>query len=445
MQKTAKRLKKIHPAGPHGGELPGLAERIARYHDRIKDGHPVKGKTPGAGAIEMWSNDYLSINDHPAIVEAQVKALESGRNDLFMSAALLNDESAQRTLERQMAGYVGTEVAVLCQSGWSANVGLIQSIADEETPVYIDIHAHASLWEGISAAGAKARPVRHNNVESLEAQIKRFGPGVIVVDAIYSADGSVCPLSEFVSVGERHGCIIVVDESHSVGVFGRNGQGLVPVLGLSGRVHFRTFSLSKAFVTRAGVVAGPADIMDYFPYESRPAIFSSAVLPHEVAGLSAALTVVQEEDWRRQQLWRNAEYLRERLSRLGYNVDETDSQVISLEAGPEDQTVRLRRALEESGVFGAVFCAPATPRNRSLIRLSVNCGLSEEQLDRVVEVCRDIREDVGMAEWPSTRRKATKMARRAEDRAAAGAPKIRKGLQLRALWSTINQEMGGAP
>jgi CAI-1 autoinducer synthase len=444
MQEHAKKLggwrEETYP-----GEIPSLTARLARYHERIKDGHPVKGKAPNPGAVELWSNDYLSLNDNPAVVEAQVKALEGGRNDLFMSAALLNDTSDQRTLERQMAGYIGTENAVLCQSGWCANVGLIQAIADLTTPVYIDIHAHASLWEGISAAGAKARPFRHNNSESLESQVKRHGPGVIVVDSIYSADGSICPLDEVAAIGERHGCTVVVDESHSVGLFGRNGQGLVPLLGLSNKVHFRTFSLSKAFVTRAGVVAGPAEIMDYFPYESRPAIFSSAVLPHEVAGLSAALTVIQEEDWRRQQMWRNARYLRAALSDLGYNVDETESQVIALEAGPEKETMRLRKALENRGVFGAVFCAPATPKDRSLIRLSVNCRMSQEKIELVIAACRDIRDEVGMANWPSTLRKKSRTSQ--SNLIKTGRPVggiALAGLGIRSLLAAVNNEFRGA-
>ncbi len=405
-------LKVWRPAPPPQ-ELPNLVARIAAYRERIKDGHPVKGKIPGSGAVELWSNDYLSLNDNPAIVRAQVDALERGRNDVFMSAALLTDASVQHGIERQIADFVGAEAAVLCQSGWAANVGLIQAIADADTPVYIDIHAHASLWEGARAAGAAARAFRHNNAGSLESQIKRHGPGVIVVDSIYSADGSICPLREITEVGERNGCVIVVDESHSVGVYGRNGQGLVPLLGLSDKVHYRTFSLSKAVVTRAGVVTGPARVMDYFPYESRPAIFSSAVLPHELAGLAATLQVLRDDDWRRQDLWSNARYLRSQLSELGYNVDETESQVIALEAGPEHMTIRLRQALEERGVFGAVFCAPATPKNHSLIRLSVNCGLSRDDLDHVVEVCRSIRDEISLDSWPSTARKRKRDERQA--------------------------------
>ena len=389
----------------HRGELPSLSRRIARYLDRIKHGHPLKGRAPGRDAIELWSNDYLALSGHPAIVRAQVNVLEGGGDDLFMSAAYLSERTPQRIVERKMAAFLGVEDSVICQSGWCANVGLVQSIAHKDTPVYIDVMAHASLWEGARSAGAPIRPFRHNDPESLETQIRKFGPGVIVVDAVYSIDGSVCPLPEVAEIGACYGCIVVVDESHSIGVWGDMGRGMVSQLGLADRVHYRTFSLSKAFVTRAGVVAGPARVMKFFPYESRPAIFSSAVLPHEMAGLDAALSVIREDEWRREKLKRNADDLRGRLGEMGYNVDDSRSQIMALEVGFERQTTVLRDALERHGIFGAVFCPPATPKNRSLIRFSVNCGLGERELDRVVEVCRAIRDEVAMRQWPSTRRK----------------------------------------
>lgn len=382
------------------GEFLGVTGRVDAYLARIGEGHFVVGRIPGADAVQLWNNDYLALSTHPAIVKAQVDALEGDANDLYMSAVYLNEDSLQRALERQMAAYVGAEATVLCQSGWCANVGLVQALADEETPVYLDFYAHASLWEGARAAGAPVHAFRHNRVESLAGLIERHGPGLVLVDAVYSSNGTICPLAEIADLVARTGSILVVDESHSIGVYGPNGEGLVPLLGLTDKVHYRTFSLSKGFVTRAGMVAGPARVMSYFPYEARPAIFSSAVLPHEVAGLAATLKVIQEEDWRRQQLWYNARYLRQGLSRLGYAVDGSTSHVIALHAGTERQTVALRDALEARGVFGAVFCAPATPKNHALIRLSVNAALSEADLDRVIDAARDIRDNKLISPWP---------------------------------------------
>lgn len=380
----------VAPAPPWG-ENDILQARVDAYFERMGGGHIIVGRTPGPDALELWSNDYLSLAGHPAIVKAEIEALEGGRADLYMSAVFLNENSLQRALERQWAAFVHAEAAVLCQSGWCANVGLIQSLADASTPVYLDQFATTSSWEGARAAGAPAIAFRHNRPESLEQLIKRKGPGLIVVDTVYAIDGSVCPLLEIAALGEKYGCIVIADESHTIGVYGPHGEGMVPALGLTEKVHYRTFSLSKAFVTRAGMVVGPQRTMSYFPFESRSAIFSSAVLPYELSALVATLKVIQEEDWRRQQLLFNARYLRDGLRRLGYAVDASHSHLIALHTGSDSQTVALRDVLEAQGVFGAVLCAPATPQGRGVIRLSVNAGVSESSLDRVVAAFKNIR------------------------------------------------------
>ncbi len=394
-------------------ELPGLTQRVQKYLERIRDGHPLRGRPPGEDAIELWSNDYLSIGGHPKIVRAQSDLLRGNHDRPFMSAALLAQKAPIRDVEKKLAAFLGVEDTVLCQSGWCANVDLLQTIADKDTPIYLDIYVHASLWEGARMSNAPIHPFRHNQPDSLAAKARSHGPGIVVVDAVYSANGSVCPLTEIVEVAEEYGCILVADESHSVGTYGINGEGLVADLGLSDRVHYRTLSLSKAFATRAGLVAGPARVMDFFRHEARSMLFSSAIMPHEIAGLRATLEVIQSEDWRRDKLWHRAAYLRRRLSELGYNVDESDSQVIALEAGPERRSMHLRDALENAGIFGAVFCAPATPQNRSLIRLSINAALTDAQVERIIRVCADVRDAVDLETWPSTlrRRKRDKQNR----------------------------------
>ena len=199
--------------------------------------------------------------------------------------------------------------------------------------------------------------------------------------------------------------MLVVDESHSLTVFGNRGEGLVASLGLADQVHFRTASLSKGFCTRGGVVLGAARALKYFRYESRPAVFSSGVLGHEAAALDATLNIVGNSQDRRRRVRENADYLRGRLSDLGYNLEASECQIMSLVAGEEQKTRQLRDVLESRGVFGSVFCWPATPRNKSLVRFSVNASLSRAQLERIVAVCAEVRDEVGMADWTSTRRR----------------------------------------
>ena len=399
-----------------------LSERVSAYYrERVQNtwggGHIMRGRVPDAHALILSSNDYLALADHPAVVNAQVDTLRSEGRGGLRSDVFRNGADGLRRFEQELAALLGAEDVVTCQSGWNSNVGLIQSIAGAATPVYLDMFAHTSLWEGVTSAGATAHPFKHNDAGSLDKLAARHGPGVVCVDAVYSTSGSLCPLEEIVAVAERHGCVLVVDESHSLGVFGEQGAGLTCALGLAARVHFRTASLSKAFAARGGIVAGRARNIEYFRYESRPAIFSSGILPQEAAAFQATLDVVRGEGWRRERLAQNADFLRTRLDALGYNVDDSQCQIVSLVAGPEENTIVLRDALESRGIFGAIFCAPATAKNRSLIRFSVTSALTREQLERVVGVCGHIRREVGQAGWASTQRKRS-AAPRALERSA---------------------------
>ena len=296
--------------------------------------------------------------------------------------------------------------AILSQSGYAANVGLLQAISGQGTPVYIDMHAHASLWEGIQSAGADARPWRHNDIAHLRRQIESHGPGVVCVDSVYSTNGSVCRLAETIKLAKSYSCIVVVDESHSLGTHGPDGAGLVVEQGLIESVDFITASLAKAFAGRAGLIMCPQGFSDYFWFTARPAIFSSCLLPHEIAALDKTLSVVIRDSWRRHALHKNADVVRRGLADLGYNVDASESQIIALEAGLEYDTLRLREALESKDIFGSVFCAPATPKKRSLVRFSINAAMTIDDISKLIKGCEEIKDQVGMHQWSSTRRKS---------------------------------------
>ncbi|UCH47071.1 MAG: quorum-sensing autoinducer CAI-1 synthase [Betaproteobacteria bacterium] len=387
-----------------------VSARVARYYRERKEGnwggrHILHGRTPGPDALQLSSNDYLSIARHPRILQAMTRSLANEGNGTLMSGIFLHGDNPQLDFENNLARFMQAETGVLCQSGYAANVGLIQSIAGEQAPVYVDMLAHMSLWEGIRSAGAESIVFYHNEPEHLERQILRNGPGVILVDTVYSTNGSICPLRDIVEIAGRHGCVLVADESHSLGTHGPNGEGLVVELGLQDQVHFRTASLAKAFAGRAGIITCPSSFREYFKFESLPAIFSSTLLPHEVAGLAATLEVIESEGWRRDKLRANSAYLRTGLDDLGYNLNGSRSQIVSLESGTEPQTIVLRDALEERGIFGSVFCAPATPKNRAMVRLSLHTNLDMNDLDRILVACDEARAITGFEHWPSTRRR----------------------------------------
>ena len=398
-----------HPVFRNPPLSPSLQARIERdflprWNGTWGGKFVLHGRAPGPNAVRLDGNDYLGVTGHPAIVQAQVDAITKNSEFVVQSGVFLLHQHPSRTFEQTLADWVGKEDAFLCQSGYSANVGLLQSIADAQTPVYIDTMAHTSLWEGAHAARAPAHAFRHNDPDHLDRVMAKKGPGVVVVDSVYSTTGAVCPLLEMVEVVEKHGAMLMVDESHSLGTHGPHGAGLCAELGLTDRVHFISGSLAKAVAGRAGFFTAPASMRYYILSSSYPNIFSSCLLPSEIAGLKATVEVLQAADEARARLKAMTRRVRQSLSDMGYPIHQGTEQIIALEAGTEPETMALRDALEERGVFGAIFCAPATSRNRALVRLTLNAALTDAELDHLEAVAREIAPIVKPWDWIIARR-----------------------------------------
>ncbi|MEZ9892293.1 alpha-hydroxyketone-type quorum-sensing autoinducer synthase [Vibrio lentus] len=350
--------------------------------------HLVLGKRPPRNAVVMQSNDYLALSHNKPIQQAHQAAISEYDDNVVMSAIFLQDEESKPAFETELASYVGMEGCLLSQSGWAANIGLLQTICPPDTPVYIDFFAHMSLWEGIRAARAAAHPFMHNNMSHLRKQLERHGSGVIVVDSVYSTIGTIAPLRDIYEMAQEFDCAVIVDESHSLGTHGENGAGLVQALRLTNQVDFITVSLAKTFAYRAGAILGPKQLSDTLPFVAYPAIFSSTVLPQEVIRLEKTLEVIKGAEDKRKALFERAKSLTTGLKRIGFNI-RSESQIIALECGNERNTERVRDFLEQRDVFGAVFCRPATGKNKNIIRFSVNAGLTPRDIDHVLTVCHE--------------------------------------------------------
>lgn len=379
-------------------ELPDyISSRVDAHWNRIvhdwDGGHLLHGKAPGKNSILLSSNDYLSLLGEDGL-HARIDSPLNPGSQLLMSAVFVHGDSVTARTEEKLAKFLGAPDVVICQSGWAANVGLIQTIAGPDVPVYIDLMAHMSLWRGVHASGARATVFAHNNVKHAEQKINRGGPGILIVDTVYSTNGSLCPLADFVALAQRTGCVIVVDESHSLGTHGPSGRGLVVEQGLCEQVHFRTSSLAKAFATRAGLITCSTAFKSYFASTSFPAIFSSSILDHEMVWLGHVADFIEKADERRSRLHAVARHVRPELAKMGYDVSSGTEQIIALEGGPERKTLALRDALQNRDVFGAVFCAPATAPNRSLIRLSMQSALSDEDVERLLRSCHQAMADL---------------------------------------------------
>ncbi|TAL60955.1 MAG: quorum-sensing autoinducer synthase [Legionella sp.] len=357
-------------------------ERVKRSW---KGGHILKGRTPLSHSLNFASNDYLHISKHPQLINAQIKAMQEFGNGQMQSAVFLSDLSELlNQCEQQFANFIQSPASLLTQSGWAANLGVIQALAGRNVPVYLDFYTHMSFWTGVKAAGARPIPFLHNSPDSLRKRLEHHGPGLIAVDSVYSTTGTISPLKEYIDLAKQYQCLLIVDESHSLGTHGPMGRGLVAELGLTDQVDLITASLAKAFSGRGGLVTGSAVLIEYLRYTSLPAIFSSALGPHDLVGFKASLEIIQNEHWRREALHVQAHYLREALNDLGINIGQSNSQIIPLCTGTEANTLWLRDELEKEEIFGAVFCSPATPKNKALIRLSINAHHEQDSLNKLI-------------------------------------------------------------
>lgn len=354
--------------------------------------HLVLGKRPTKNDIVLQSNDYLSLADHPLIKARLKNAIDKTHDSVFMSAIFLQDEESKPSLETKFAEFVGFDSCLLSQSGWNANTALLQAVCGPQSNVYIDFFAHMSMWEGARYANANIHPFMHNNCDHLQKLIARHGPGLIVVDSIYSTIGTIAPLTDLVTIAKEYGCAILVDESHSLGTHGEKGAGLVSELGLTAGVDFITASLAKTFAYRAGAIWANNNVNHCIPFVGYPAIFSSTILPYEVEALEATLDIIKSADSKRIRLHRNAHTLRRGLNSIGLSV-RSESQIIALETGDERNTEKVRDYLEDNQIFGAVFCRPATSKNKNIIRLSLNSNVTDSQIDTILTVCERAQND----------------------------------------------------
>lgn len=347
----------------------------------------------------MQSNDYLALGMDPRILRAEARALLASGHDVMMSAVFEEADSSASRFENQIATHMRAQAAIFCQSGFAANCGLLEVLAGQGAPVYLDFHAHRSLWYGVAASGRHPIPFRHNNVENLDYLIRRNGPGVIVIDSVYSSSGEVAPLREFANLALVNDCVFVVDESHSLGTHGDRGEGMVAAAGLDQLVHFRTASLAKAFCGPGGVIVGDAEHLDMLRYHGSPQVFSSAPLPCFAVGFLETLKIVQEGQALRKRLHSNAEFFRRALRDAGHDIGASASQIVSIYPGPEAETTAVKTYLESRGVFGSVFARPATPRKKSLLRFSVRQDHTIQELQHAVDTCKGLHGEFKTDAW----------------------------------------------
>src|SRR3954449_2812122 len=339
----------------------------------VLDGKPV---------LLLCSNNYLGLADHPRVREAAADAVMRWGVGAGASRLVSGTMTVHRRLEERLAAFEGTEAAVLFGSGYMANIGVVSALAGEGGIVCSDELNHASIVDGCRLARGQAFVYDHCDAEHLAWGLAKANrrPAVIVTDSVFSMDGDVAPLVELAEVAGRFGARLVVDEAHGTGCCGPGGRGAVAEAGLDGEVDVVVGTLGKALGSYGAYAACSAEMRELLVNTSRPLIFSTAPPPPAVAGALAALELIEEQPRRVEKLQANAGALRDELSREGFDVSGSTTQIVPLIVGDAGLAMRICEQAIERGVFAQAIRPPTVPDGTSRLRLAVMASHTKSEL-----------------------------------------------------------------
>jgi 8-amino-7-oxononanoate synthase len=350
---------------------------------------PTEGMVEGRRTILAGTNNYLGMTFDPACIEAGKAALESQGTGTTGSRMANGSFAAHAELEQEIANFFQMPHAMVFSTGYAANLGMLTALCSAGDTVLLDADAHASLYDGCQMSGANIFRFRHNDVESLEKRLQRLGDAaqncLIVVEGMYSVLGDCAPLAEMVELKQRYGACLLVDEAHSLGIFGERGCGIAEQAGVLDQVDFVVGTFSKSLGSMGGFCASPHAQLELVRYVSRPFIFTASSSPATVATTHEALRQLRERPELRDAIWRNANHLYEGLKERGFEVGPQASPVVAVRLGEKEKAVVFWNRLLESGVYTNLMIPPASPDRDSYLRCSVSAAHSDEQIDRIIE------------------------------------------------------------
>ena len=353
----------------------------------------------GRRLVMLGSNNYLGLTQDPRVKEASIKAIEKYGSGCTGSRLMNGTLDLHLELERRLAKYATKEDALVFTTGFQTNLGTIAALVGRHDTVVIDRSVHASIIDGCRLSLGEITRFKHNDMEDLERVLRAISPTrgiLIVVDGVYSMEGDVANIPELVRLKKKYNARLMVDEAHSVGVFGPGGRGVAEHFGCLNEVDIFTATFSKSFASIGGFVAGSKDAMYYIRHMARSLLFSAALPPASTAAALAALNIIETEPERRASLWENTNVLLTGLKKLRFTTGKSESPVIPLIVGDEMRLAYFWRGLFDRGVFTNAAVSPAVEPDRALIRLSLMATHTKDHLHRALDVMETTGREQGL-------------------------------------------------
>src|SRR2546429_1275158 len=342
----------------------------------------------GKHVLNLSSNNYLGLTTHPRLKQAMIEATEQWGAGSGAVRTIAGTMTVHEDLERRLAEFKHTEASLVFQSGFTANLGVLQSLVREGDVIISDELNHASIIDGIRLSKAERSIFKHRDMDDLERHLEKHRDKrvkLVVTDGVFSMDGDIAPLAAIVERAERFQALVMVDDAHASGVLGANGRGSVNHFGLDGRVDLQMGTLSKAIGVLGGYVAAAQPVRDFLIHRARPFLFSTSHPPGVAAACIAAIDVLKTEPERIERLWKNTARFKDGLKRIGFETGARAAPNTPGTVGKGSVAMQLSDRLFGLGVFAQGIGYPTVPEGRARIRTIVTSVHPDEQLDRALE------------------------------------------------------------
>jgi glycine C-acetyltransferase len=382
-------------------ELNGLKQAgLYRPLKELQSPQRPRSIIDGREVINLSSNNYLGLADDPRLKQAMIEATEAYGAGSGAVRTIIGTMTIHNQLEQKLAEFKHVEAAVVFQSGFTCNSGVIPVLVGEGDAVISDELNHASIIDGCRLSKAKIHRYKHADMDDLARVLKetdgQYRRRLIITDGVFSMDGDIAPLPDIVELAEKHGCMTYVDDAHSSGVLGKNGRGSVNHFGLDGRVTVQVGTLSKAVGVLGGYVAGPRALIELLWHKGRPFLFSTSHPPGVAAACLKAIEIMEQEPERIDRLWENTRYFKERLTELGFDTGKSETPITPVIVGDEVKAMQLSDRLLEEGVFAQGIAFPTVPRGKARVRTIVTAAHTKEDLDEALAAFAKVGRELGL-------------------------------------------------
>jgi glycine C-acetyltransferase len=381
-------LKEIRDAGTYKNERVLASPQDARV------------KVAGKSVLNLCANNYLGLSDHPAVVKAAHAALDRWGYGLSSVRFICGTQEVHKELERRLSAFLGTEDTILYGSCFDANGGLFETLLGEEDAVISDALNHASIIDGIRLCKAQRARYANSDMAQLEDELKKAAGArrrMIATDGVFSMDGYIAKLPEICALAEKHGAMVMVDDSHAVGFIGKDGRGTHEHHGVMGRIDLITGTLGKALGgASGGYTSGRKELIEVLRQRSRPYLFSNSLAPVIAAVSIAVLDLLEQQAALRDTLRANTKFFRERIAALGFKVLPGEHPITPVILGDAALAARVADKLLERGVYVIGFSYPVVPMGQARIRVQISAAHSREDLEFALAQFAAVKQELGL-------------------------------------------------